>query len=179
MFINILITIIKLKLILRGEQIIIKKTVCFTGHRNIPPSLYPQISKSLAATLVTLIKNGYIYFGTGGALGFDTLAALTVLRLKKYYPEIKLILVLPCLSQTNGWSSKDITIYENIKKKADKVVYTSREYYSGCMLKRNRHLVDCSSVCVCYLTKNSGGTAYTVNYARAEGLNVINVANAE
>ena len=46
----------------------------------------------------------------------------------------------------------------------------------GCMYKRNRHLVDHSGVCVCYLTKDSGGTTYTVRYARAHGLEIINLA---
>ena len=46
----------------------------------------------------------------------------------------------------------------------------------GCMYKRNRHLVDHSGICVCYLTKDSGGTAYTVRYARTHGLEIINLA---
>ena len=66
--------------------------------------------------------------------------------------------------------------YERIKALADKVVYTSQEYTKGCMHKRNRHLVDHSSVCVCYLTKKDGGTAYTVDYAERQGLEVINLA---
>ena len=50
-------------------------------------------------------------------------------------------------------------------KAADKVVYTSQDYYSGCMHKRNRHLVDNSSRCICFLNEKTGGTFYTVNYA--------------
>jgi len=42
------------------------------------------------------------------------------------------------------------------------------------MHKRNRHLVDNSSVCVCYLNKENGGTAYTVDYAGKKGLELIN-----
>ena len=109
-------------------------------------------------------------------MGFDTLAAQTVLDLKTDYPQIKLILVLPCLSQTDSWSSEDKDKYEYIKANADKVVYTSREYTKGCMHKRNRHLVDNSSACVCYLTEKTGGTAYTVEYANSKGLFVINTA---
>ena len=60
--------------------------------------------------------------------------------------------------------------------RSDKVVYTARQYTRGCMFKRNRHLVDNSSVCVCYLTKDSGGTAYTVDYAEKKGLEIINLA---
>lgn len=51
-----------------------------------------------------------------------------------------------------------------------KVVYTAEHYYRGCMFKRNRHLVDNSSVCICYLTSDHGGTAYTVRYAQSQQL---------
>ncbi len=40
----------------------------------------------------------------------------------------------------------------------------------------NRYLVDNSGVCVCYLTRDAGGTAYTVNYAKRQGLEIINLA---
>lgn len=152
-----------------------KQTVCFTGHRKIPPERLSVVARRLRETIIKLIEDGYLYFGAGGALGFDTLAAQTVLELKSIYPQIKLILVLPCLSQTKGWSARDIEIYEDIKQKADKVVYTSQEYTKGCMHKRNRHLVDNSNTCICYLTEKSGGTAYTVDYARNNNLTIINL----
>lgn len=117
-----------------------------------------------------------MYFGAGGALGFDTLAAQCVLSLRKRYSHIKLILVLPCTTQTKGWSKDDIAVYEEIKSQADKVVYTSHDYFRGCMHKRNRHLVDNSSACISYLTENKGGTFYTVNYAKSKGVEVINIA---
>lgn len=152
------------------------KTCCFTGHRKIPPEQYHRIAERLREHIIQLIEEGTCYFGAGGALGFDTLAAQTVLSLKAKYPQIKLILVLPCVTQTRGWAEKDVAIYEDIKSKCDKFTYTSREYSRGCMQKRNRHLVNYSSVCVCYLIEQSGGTAYTVNYAKAKGLRIINVA---
>ena len=100
-----------------------------------------------------------------------------VSKLKEKYPDVRLILVLPCLSQTRGWSSHDVEIYEDIKSRADKVVYTSEEYTRGCMHKRNRHLVDNSSACIAYLTDSKGGTAYTVDYANKHGLIVYNIAD--
>lgn len=113
------------------------------------------------------------------ALGFDTMAAQAVLRLKRQYPSICLILVLPCLPQAKHWSEHDQAVYNHIKARADKVVYTAQEYSRGCMHKRNRHLVDNSSICICYLTETTGGTAYTVNYAKMQGLAVINIAQSE
>ncbi len=154
----------------------IDKTCCFTGHRKIDPKQYELVSKRLDMILEDLIASGYCYFGVGGALGFDTMAAQAVLKLKGKYSQIKLILVLPCLSQADAWSKNDQRIYEEIRSRADKIVYISQEYTKECMLRRNRHLVDNSSVCICYLTKSVGGTAYTVNYAIQKGVKIINLA---
>lgn len=154
-----------------------KRTCCFTGHRIIPSEELSEVKRRLRTAIISAINEGYIFFGAGGALGFDTLAAQTVLDLKKEYAHIRLILVLPCISQTNNWQEQDIAEYERIKRNADKVVYTSRNYSSGCMYKRNRHLVDNSSLCICYLQKQSGGTAYTVGYAELQGLIIQNLDN--
>lgn len=153
-----------------------KKTCCFTGHRKIPPEQYIRIAERLRAEIITLIRQGVIYFGVGGALGFDTMAAQTVLALKESYPQIKLILVLPCKTQTYSWEKADVEIYEKIKAACDKYIYISNKYTTDCMHKRNRHLVNYSGYCICYLTKSTGGTAYTVNYAKRNGLTVINLA---
>jgi uncharacterized phage-like protein YoqJ len=152
------------------------QTACFTGHREIPFFQKRRLKAKVESAITDAIRNGYRYFGAGGALGFDMLAAQTVLELKADYPDIKLILVLPCLNQTRGWAQEDVKEYERIKAAADKVTYISKEYYNGCMHKRNRHLVDNSSLCICYLTKQSGGTAYTVSYAESHDLKIVNVA---
>ena len=153
------------------------RTCCFTGHRIIPNAKREEIKERLKSTLVSLIeKKGVTLFIAGGALGFDTMAALEVLSLRERYPEIKLRLAIPCENQTKGWKEKDILLYEEIMSQADDVVYTSRTYTSGCMHIRNRYMVDSSDFCVAYMTKASGGTAYTVKYAEKKGVEVINVA---
>ena len=96
-------------------------TVCFTGHRKILPKQKATIARRLKNEIIKLVEKNYRYFGAGGALGFDTLAAQTVLELKTEYPDVKLILVLPCLSQTRGWSALDIEIYEEISKR--RIIY--------------------------------------------------------
>ena len=152
-----------------------EKTVCFTGHRTIPIHRQGALAQRLREAVEASIHRGYRYFGAGGALGFDTLAAQTVLNLKRDYPHIRLILVLPCPSPAERWSSAQQHTYETIKAQADKVVYTSQVYDRGCMYRRNRHLVEHSSLCICYLTQAVGGTAYTVDYAIAQGLEVVNL----
>ena len=96
-----------------------EKTACFTGHRKIPTLAKRRIAKRLEETVSEAINSGYRYFGCGGALGFDTLAAQTVLRLREANPEIRLILVLPCMDQARGWDERDIEEYERIKQAAD------------------------------------------------------------
>lgn len=149
---------------------------CFTGHRKIPPEIRSEISRRLETIIVQLIESGCTCFYSGGALGFDTLAAQTVLKLKKKYPEIRLVLVLPCKNQAERWSAENKEVYEKVLSVADEVIYTSQAYFKGCMQKRNRYLVVHSNICVCYLTKNTGGTAYTVNYAISKRLAIHNVA---
>jgi len=154
----------------------VRQTCCFTGHRNIPSNEQAAIQKRLEAEIEKLILQGVAFFACGGALGFDTMAALAVLKLRQEFSHIQLLLVLPYRSQARGWNKKDRRIYNQTLNKADKVIYTSEFYYNGCTHKRNRHLVDQSEVCVCYLKELKGGTAYTVDYAKQKGLRIINLS---
>ncbi len=151
------------------------QTCCFTGSREIKSSDRERMRKCLYAEIEKLIAEGYTYFGTGGCYGFDFEASLAILDLKAIYPHIKLILVLPFLEQAERWTQEQISNYEHLKRSADKVTYTAEHYSKGCYHKRNRHLVDCSSVCIAYQTKNTGGTAYTVKYAKEQSVRVIHI----
>lgn len=152
-------------------------TCCFSGHRIIKKQFLPLLEEKLFETLKSLYEKGYTRFAAGGALGFDTLAAKTVIKLREEFNDICLILVLPCKNQAEKWRDSDKQIYEEIKKQSDLIIYTTDRYIDGCMQARNRALVDMSSVLVCYKNRDMGGTAYTVNYAVKEGTNVINLAD--
>ena len=148
-------------------------TCCFTGHRIIPKGTLPGLLTELEQTLKYLIGRGVCYFCTGGALGFDTIAAEAVLRFRERAPQISLILVLPCREQTKKWSRADVGRDQSILQKADQVMYVSQHYSQDCMLLRNRSLVDRSSICVAYCIRSTGGSAYTLNYAQKQGLEII------
>lgn len=153
-----------------------ENSCCFTGHRNINKSILPKLKDCLVDNILKLIEQGITDFYAGGAFGFDTLASLVIIKLKKTYPRVRLILVLPCLNQTAKWKNeKDIEIYNKILSKADDIVYISNEYTDTCMLERNRYMVDNSSYCICYLNRTFGGTAYTYNYAKDKGSSIINL----
>ncbi|MBO4262238.1 MAG: DUF1273 family protein [Clostridia bacterium] len=147
------------------EIIFRENACCFTGHRDLPEDS-GELTEKLRKTVKGLIKKGVKVFYAGGARGFDTLAAKTVVALKEEYPTIKLVLVLP---YRKGGK------YEYVGK-ADGVEYVAEDYYRGCMFVRDRLLADMSAYCVCYLTEKRGGTAFTVGYAKNSGLTVINIA---
>lgn len=149
-------------------------TCCFTGHRSIPRENYNYLYNNVKNIILNLhLKNGVKYFCSGGAVGFDTLAARAVLELRRQY-DIYLILFIPCASQSLYWSDRDKAVYDEILKRSDKKIYVSKnEYTPKCMLDRNRAMVDSSAYCVSYQTRSYGGTAYTVNYAYKNGVKVI------
>lgn len=146
---------------------------CFTGHREIPFTELPSLKRKLSRAIAHCIRQGCTEFRCGGALGFDTLAARAVLSARKKHPHIRLVLMLPCPEQTKGWSAANIKTYGNILQKADAVIYTADHYYRGCMHLRNRRLVDSSSFCIAYCRRDTGGSAYTVQYAKKQGCSVI------
>lgn len=98
------------------------KVACFSGHRKLPEDC-EELRKSLEDSITELIKKGVMYFGAGGALGFDMLAEETVIQMKQQYHQIRLILVLPCSpeQQTLKWNAAQRERYNEIMSKADKV----------------------------------------------------------
>lgn len=144
----------------------------FSGHRNLK-SL--DFDNSLLDRVVhDLIKTGTTEFLCGMAYGFDLAAAETVLAYKKDY-DIKLTACLPCANQTDTFSKNNKLRYNTILNSCDEVITLSPAYYRGCMHERDRYLVDNSDVLVCFLRRNSGGTFYTVNYAKKLGKKIIEI----
>ncbi len=149
--------------------------LCFTGHRLIPEKDRPALSASLDEALREAYGQGFRGFFSGAALGFDLLAAQAVLRLRDRFPDARLILALPCPSQADRWAQTDRQLYNRMLSRADQVILVSPAYFEGCMQKRNRFMVDRSSLCVCYMKHCRGGTWYTVSYAYDQGLEIRNL----
>ncbi len=150
-------------------------SVCFTGHRSIPEARAILIPRALDTIISGLIAMGAKSFRLGGAVGFDTIAALSVLEAKEKYPHITLDLILPCRDQANGWDEHNLRAYNYILSCADSISYVCDSYKKGCMHERNRRLVDGSDIVVAYLERKNGGSAFTYNYAKEKGLEIINI----
>lgn len=170
------------EILLDGDPVkedIRQKTACFTGHRLIPREHIESVKARTEILIRQLIlKNGIRYFGVGGAIGYDTLAAEILFRLRDTeFPEIKLILVYPFEGFESRWTDEQKATHARLLSKYDKRVCVAQIPSREAYLARDRHLVDCSSVCISYCTRSTGGTAYTIRYAMSKGVKVINIAN--
>lgn len=150
-------------------------TCCFAGHRKLPKDKIDGIVKTLNGTIESLIEQGVTNFISGGALGFDTIAASLIVAKKQMGEDIRLIMALPCKNQDERWDSRQREVYHNLLAQADEVVYVSELYYVGCMKKRNKYMVDQSNYCVCALLHERSGTGQTVRYAERKGATILNV----
>ena len=153
------------------------KCCAFTGHRRIEDRHRSAISDLTLRAITFAYESGCRVFITGGALGFDTEAALAVLRLKARYPDAKWTLLLPCKNQDAKWSPVERELYRDLLSRADAVEYVSDNYTDGCMRERNLRLAEECDVMVAYLYKDRSGASQTVRMAERLGKDVINVAS--
>lgn len=149
------------------------KNCSFSGHRKIPAHEKEALQEQLESVVRRLIDKGVKNFYTGGALGFDTMAALCILKLKKEYTSLTLTVLVPCPEQPDNWGYADKELYYDILIKSDKVIYVSDNYSPDCMKKRNNALVKSGDCLVCFLRNKYSGTAYTVKKAAESGLRIL------
>ncbi len=150
---------------------------CFTGHRVMTEEELKNAATLVSEQIKKLYAKGIKNYYAGGALGFDFASAVTVLNMKRVYPDITLNLALPCPEYQGKWKRSQIELFDRVRARADSEVFVSRGYHRGCMQMRNKYMVDRSVVCIAYLNKKEGGTYNTVTYALKKGVEVINLTD--
>lgn len=162
-------------------------TCSFTGYRpqkipfewNRSSDEYKRLYNLIKNEMIDLIGKGVKFFQSGMALGVDLMCAEIVLELAETY-DIKLFCIVPCLNQTNGWNGEDKALYESIISRSAAVTYVTEEpYKNGCMMKRNRFLVDTAQYIIAVFDGKSGGTMSTVKYAKNKNRTVIAINPAD
>jgi len=136
----------------------------------------------LAEEIARLAGRGVTRFLTGGAPGFDTLAAQAVLRAREAGGprQLRLVLVLPCRDPTWGWTPREAAAHRELSAKADLRVPLAPRYFPGCIQRQGRFLVDHSDLCLC----GPGPCRpweyawYTAAYARERGVRVVELRPA-
>ena len=147
----------------------LEKTCCVTGHREISADKLAYVEAELRKAVLTAVDDGYTRFINGGAAGADLLFAAIVAELKEQGHPLFLEAALPYLGRKR---SRDQS-FQKMLAACDKVKAFSERYSRGCYFVRNRYMVDKSSrVIAIYDGRDSGGTVYTMQYARAKGKTV-------
>ena len=158
------------------------KVCAFTGHR---PKSFPWgyeesardcllLKEVLEAQITALAEQGVTDFLSGMAQGVDLWSSQIVLDLQKKNPALKLHCVLPCKGQDSKWTASAQERYRSILAQANEVIYVGQEYNRDCMLKRNRYLVDHSSILLAvYNGTWRSGTGATVRYAQQVNREII------
>ena len=156
-------------------------TCCFTGHR---PQSLPwgtreddprclELKLELAERLEGIYEAGWRHFLCGMALGCDMYFAEAVLALRDNHPDVTLEAVIPCGSQPDKWHADQRKRYNALIDRCDKVTVLQIHYTPDCMLRRNRAMVERSSLLLACYNGYPGGTQSTLLYAQRQGLQSI------
>lgn len=153
----------------------------FTGHR---PQRLPwgsceddprciALKQMIASAVDRAADLGFTTFLCGMARGCDTFFAEAVIQKMQDRPEISLIAMVPCPEQPDKWSKLDRSRYRGLLEKCSAVEILEPVYKNGCMLRRNRAMVDRAQMLISVYDGGGGGTGQTVRLAEKSGLEII------
>lgn len=138
--------------------------VTFCGHGD---KTYPdEIRKKLNGTIEELILQGADEFLLGGYGKFDQMASTAVKSLKKKYPYIKSVLVVPYINRSFDNELYDYSEYPPLES-------TPKRF---AILKRNEYMVNRSDIVIAYISHKWGGAAKTFDYELRKKKKMINLA---
>ncbi|WP_300729604.1 SLOG family protein [uncultured Bacteroides sp.] len=141
------------------------RSAAFSGHRKMQGN-HTRIQFRLLSEIRACYASGYRLFYTGGAVGFDMLAAEAVLSEKQNCPDMVLVVAVPFNGQDAFFSQSAKLRYKKILEEADAAIILSESYYPKCYLRRYDFMLLHSSVLIAYWNGIScGGTSYTVRKA--------------
>lgn len=147
-----------------------KKTCCVTGHRDIPASQEDYIKGELRKEILLAISEGYTHFISGFAEGVDLYFTEIVVEQKAQNSGITLEAAIPYRKRL---STKDKD-FQRLIKLCDAVTVNAEAYTGkGVFMNRNKYMVQQSNrVIAVFDGRESGGTEFTIRYARKNELDL-------
>lgn len=146
---------------------------CFTGHR--PEKLRkeePYYQGPLNHAIREAMGRGFHTFICGMARGIDIWSAEQILRLRKEYPELRLICALPHPDFEKRWAADWQRRVHAILNAADLVRVISSSFSMSCYQKRNEWMVCHSSLLIAAYNGSAGGTRNTIEFARKQHIEI-------
>lgn len=143
-------------------------TYCFFGHGDTPPGVFPNLFNTIRDCAQ---KDASAQFLVGNHGDFDSMALRCLRTLRKEYPSIVYHVVLAYLPRPNDL----YPLYEPWETLYPEGIESALPRFA--ISWRNRWMVQQSDMVICYITRHYGGAAQFVNHARAQGKQIINLAN--
>lgn len=159
-------------------------TCAFTGHRSAKlPWGYNEsdprcldLKQRIWDTVEAVASAGFTSFICGMAEGCDLYFCEAVLALKREQPEISLEAAIPFAGQADKWPDHMQKRYLSLLEECDRKTVLQEEYTPGCMMKRNRYMVDHADLIIACYDGQTGGTLNTLRYALERGVEIIHLA---
>ena len=164
---------------MRSRQI----SCCFTGHR---PEKLPwrydeadprclSLKRRIAAAVEAAYEEGHCHFLCGMALGCDLYFCETVLALRDRHPDVTVEAAVPCPTQADAWAPDQRERYTRLVEACDFETLVSAKYTPYCMQRRDRYMVDHSSLLIAAFDGTPGGTRSTMQYAMSRRVSIVDL----
>ena len=158
-------------------------TVCFSGYR---PEKLPwgydecdprcaQLKQRLRRAVCAACDDGFRHFICGMANGCDLYFFDAARYLRLQHPEVTIEAAIPYAGQADRWRPELRERYAYDLRQCDYQTLVQEAYTPGCMMRRNRYMVDHAARLIAVFDGQDGGTRRTVEYALRSGLEVVYV----
>lgn len=128
------------------------------GHRDI----FENITEKINSAVRDAAEQGCEIFYTGAMGQFDEMFSSSVRRLKKDYPNVKLICVKPYLTaEINKQGDYLYSLYDDIFIPLE----LADVHYKAAITERNRWIIKQSDIVIVYTKRNYGGAYDAKRYA--------------
>ena len=160
-----------------------EKCCCFTGHR---PAKLPwganevdprcaALKNEISARLDGIYETGCRHFICGMANGCDLYFFDAARYLRLQHPEVTIEAAIPYAGQADRWRPELRERYAYDLRQCDYQTLVQEAYTPGCMMRRNRYMVDASRILIAAFDGRPGGTARTLEYAARRRLDIIQI----
>lgn len=158
-----------------------EKSCSFTGHREekLPWRANEQDPRclQLKALIVDAVESvyhgGIRHFICGMATGCDAYFCEAVIALRTAHEDVTLEAAIPWEGQSVKWHADQKKRYHRLVADCDYHTLVQKDFTPDCLMKRNRYMVDNSSVIIAASSGKPGGTMSTMLYALRRGLTLI------
>ena len=134
-----------------------------------------DMKMELAQQIMVLRQQGVTHFSVACDYGVGLYAAELINVLRDNDPELMLFCVTPYEEQATKWTPELRERYAYDLRQCDYQTLVQEAYTPGCMMRRNRYMVDASRILIAAFDGRPGGTARTLEYAARRRLEIIQI----